>query len=191
MILVEAGAITVDDLVNALSEQRRTRRRLGEILIDSGLITWLQLAEAISEQARDLDPEAPSEHEPELEPEPELPVQVQALPEPEVQPEPEPEPEPVAEQEPEPVRHVPVVVKAEPALEPPVSVVEQPPPSVVAASGGRPDVEQMLMERQRAFMELVSVTETLRSTITRLQDELAERDAEITRLRSMPLPATG
>jgi outer membrane biosynthesis protein TonB len=195
MILVEAGAITVDDLANALAEQRRTRRRLGEILIDSGLITWLQLAEAIAEQARDLDPEASTEHEPELEPEPELPVQAQPQPEPELQPEPgpelqhepEPEPEPVAEQE--PMRPVPIVVTA--ASEPPVSEPEQPSPSVVAASGGRPDVELMLMERQRAFMELVSVTESLRSTITRLQDELAERDAEIARLRSMSLPATG
>jgi hypothetical protein len=40
-------------------------------------------------------------------------------------------------------------------------------------------------------MELVSVTETLRATITRLQDELVERDAEIARLRSMSLPAAG
>ena len=163
MILVETGAITVDDLVNALAEQRRTRRRLGEILIDSGLITWLQLAEAIAEQARDLDPEAAPEPEPELEAEPA------------VEPEPAP-PTPIA------------ALKAEP--EPPVTVAE-PPPSVVAASGGRPDVELMLMERQRAFMELVSVTESLRSTITRLQDELVQRDAEITRLRSMSLPAAG
>jgi hypothetical protein len=162
MILVETGAITVDDLVNALAEQRRTRRRLGEILIDSGLITWLQLAEAIAEQARDLDPEASPEPEPELEQEPAL--------------------------EPEPAEPTPMAVKASP--EPPVTVAE-PPPSVVAASGGRPDVELMLMERQRAFMELVSVTESLRSTITRLQDELAQRDAEITRLRSLSLPAAG
>jgi hypothetical protein len=177
MILVEAGAITVDDLVNALAEQRRTRRRLGEILIDSGLITWLQLAEAIAEQARDLDPEAASEPEPELEVEAEAEV------------------EPVAELEPEAVAPTPVAVKASPAPppEPPVTVAasHEPPPSVVAASGGRPDVELMLMERQRAFMELVSVTESLRSTITRLQDELAQRDAEITRLRSMSLPAAG
>src|SRR5205085_9862428 len=110
MILVETGAITVDDLVNALAEQRRTRRRLGEILIDSGLITWLQLAEAIAEQARDLDPEAVPEPEPELEAEPA------------VEPEPAP-PTPIA------------ALKAEP--EPPVTVAE-PPPSVVAASGGRP-----------------------------------------------------
>src|SRR5262249_22437646 len=186
MILVEAGAITVDDLVNALSEQRRTRRRLGEILIDSGLITWLQLAEAISEQARDLDPEAPAEHEPELEPEPELPVQAEAPTQAEQERMPDPEPEPDRE----PMRPAAVVMTAAP--EPPTSVTaEQPPPSVVAASGGRPDVELMPMERQRAFMELVSVTESLRSTITRLQDELAERDAEITRLRSLSLPAAG
>ena len=53
------------------------------------------------------------------------------------------------------------------------------------------EIELMLMERQRAFMELVSVTESLRSTVTRLQDELAQRDAEIARLRSIALPATG
>jgi hypothetical protein len=167
MILVETGAITVDDLVNALAEQRRTRRRLGEILIDSGLITWLQLAEAIAEQARDLDPQA-ADTEPEPEPEPELEV-----------------PTPT-----------PVVAVASPPAEPPVSVMAtesapEPPPSVVAASGGRPDVELMLMERQRAFMELVSVTESLRATVTRLQDELAQRDAEIARLRAMALPAAG
>ena len=78
--------------------------------------------------------------------------------------------------------------------EPPLSVpepVSTPSPSVVAASGGRPEIELMLMERQRAFMELVSVTESLRSTVTRLQDELAQRDAEIARLRSIALPATG
>jgi hypothetical protein len=166
MILVETGAITVDDLVNALAEQRRTRRRLGEILIDSGLITWLQLAEAIAEQARDLDPDAAAEPEPEPEPEPELEVST------------------------------PVVAVASPPPEPPVSFTEpepapEPPPSVVAASGGRPDVELMLMERQKAFMELVSVTESLRATVTRLQDELAQRDAEIARLRAMALPAAG
>jgi len=167
MILVETGAITVDDLVNALAEQRRTRRRLGEILIDSGLITWLQLAEAIAEQARDLDSESAPEPEPEL------------------------EAEPAAELEPEPEPTAPTTITVKAPEEPPVMVSEQPPPSVVAASGGRPDVELMLMERQRAFMELVSVTESLRSTITRLQDELAQRDAEITRLRSMSLPAAG
>ena len=59
MILVEAGAITVEDLVSALAEQRQTRRRLGEILIDSGQITWLQLAEAIAERVLPLLEGAP------------------------------------------------------------------------------------------------------------------------------------
>jgi hypothetical protein len=161
MILVEAGAITVEDLVSALAEQRQTRRRLGEILIDSGQITWLQLAEAIAEQARDLDPEA-------------------GPPEPEPEPDPEPEPRPVSSIPPPPVSvPVPPPLPREPAM------------SVSEVSAGRPDIEVMLMERQRAFLELVAVTETLRSTVTRLQDELAQRDAEITRLRATALPATG
>jgi len=142
MILVEAGAINVEDLVSALAEQRRTRKRLGEILIDSGRITWLQLAEAITEQARDLDPAAA------------------------------PPPQPASAE--------PAAPKA--PLPPPT-----PPMSVSQVSAGRPDIEVMLMERQRAFLELVAVTETLRSTVTRLQDELAQRDAEITRLRAVPL----
>ena len=159
MILVEAGAITVEDLVSALAEQRQTRQRLGEILIDSGQITWLQLAEAIAEQARDLDPDA-------------------APPIPE--PEPDPEPRPVSSIPPPPVSvPVPPPLPREPAM------------SVSEVSAGRPDIELMLMERQRAFLELVAVTETLRSTVTRLQDELAQRDAEITRLRTVALQATG
>jgi outer membrane biosynthesis protein TonB len=168
MILVEAGAITVEDLVSALAEQRRTRRRLGEILIDSGLITWMQLAEAIAEQARDLDPTAPPA-EPEQEPD--------LVPEPQPEPQPEPEPEPV------PAAEAPTVVSP--------TIPRVPTVTADTAAGDRPDLELMLMERQRAFLELVSVTETLRSTVTRLQDELAQRDAEISRLRSMALPAAG
>jgi hypothetical protein len=45
-------------------------------------------------------------------------------------------------------------------------------------------VEAMLKERQRAFLELVSTTETLRRTVARLKDELASRDTEIAKLRS-------
>jgi cell division protein FtsB len=44
-------------------------------------------------------------------------------------------------------------------------------------------LETMLRERQRAFLELVSSTETLRRTVAKLQDQLAEKDAEIARLR--------
>jgi hypothetical protein len=42
----------------------------------------------------------------------------------------------------------------------------------------------MLKDRQRAFLELVSVTETLRATVARLQDALANRDRELAQLRS-------
>ena len=45
-------------------------------------------------------------------------------------------------------------------------------------------VEALLKERQRAYLELVSVTETLRAAVEKLQHELAERDAEIARLRA-------
>ena len=48
-------------------------------------------------------------------------------------------------------------------------------------------VETMLRERQRAFLELVSTTETLRRSVARLQDQLAEKDAEIARLRLQSL----
>jgi hypothetical protein len=62
-----------------------------------------------------------------------------------------------------------------------------PPPPAPAPSlhhGDRLEtVEAMLRERQRAFLELVSSTETLRRTVSKLQDEIAEKDAEIARLR--------
>jgi hypothetical protein len=67
-----------------------------------------------------------------------------------------------------------------------------PPPLQPAVSAVRPNlehgnrletVEAMLRERQRAFLELVSTTETLRRAVAKLQDEVAEKDAEIARLR--------
>jgi hypothetical protein len=61
-----------------------------------------------------------------------------------------------------------------------------PPPALVpdAHPGDRlQTVEAMLRERQRAFLELVATTETLRRAVAKLQDEVAEKDAEIARLR--------
>jgi hypothetical protein len=46
------------------------------------------------------------------------------------------------------------------------------------------EVEGLLKERQRAFLDLVSVTETLRSTIARQQEELLARNEELARLRA-------
>jgi hypothetical protein len=45
-------------------------------------------------------------------------------------------------------------------------------------------VEALLKERQRAYLELVSVTETLRSAVEKLQDDLAARDEVIAQLRA-------
>lgn len=176
-ILVESGAITPDDLDAALREQKLSGRKLGEILIESGRITWLELAHAIAEQAADA--EAPPTSSPEPVPA-QPPVSVQ---------EPEPEPEPVALPEP-PLTPAPApAVLAAPPVTPAPFV---PGPPVSGAPVGAGDemanrletVEGMLKERQRAFLELVSVTERLRATVARLQDELAQRDAEIARLRS-------
>jgi hypothetical protein len=44
-------------------------------------------------------------------------------------------------------------------------------------------VEAMLRDRQRAFIELVTTTETLRMKVARLEEILEERDRELTRLR--------
>jgi hypothetical protein len=180
-VLVEAGAISPEDLELALVEQRQSGRRLGEILIDSGRITWLQLANAIAEQANDLEAAADAE------------VAV------ENEVEPAPEPEPALEPEPEPAPAPPVVVAVEP---PPVVAVSEPPVSnpllsppvtepVPIGSIHSDDavtrletVEAMLKERQRAFLELVSVTERLRATVAKLQDELDQRNAEIMKLRN-------
>lgn len=160
-VLVESGAITQEDLDAALAEQRLSGRRLGEILIDSGRITWLQLAHGIAEQAKDLESTSAVAvaHDPEAEFD--------------HQPEQEPEGQPVPAAEP--------VLMGPPVSELPRAV---PVDAVDEATARLQTVETMLKERQRAFLELVSVTERLRATVAKLQDELSARDAEITRLRS-------
>jgi hypothetical protein len=44
-------------------------------------------------------------------------------------------------------------------------------------------VEAMLRERQRAFIELVTTTETLRMKVARLEEIIEERDRELAKLR--------
>jgi hypothetical protein len=63
------------------------------------------------------------------------------------------------------------------------AVVRAVPPPSADAEDRLQTVEAMLRERQRAFLELVATTETLRRSVARLQDQLAEKDAEIARLR--------
>ncbi|MFL5965168.1 MAG: hypothetical protein ACJ747_01305 [Gaiellaceae bacterium] len=99
-----------------------------------------------------------------------------------MEPAPAPEPEP-----PTPVAAVArVVTPVEPPVSalPPVTVVAPSVPATTDPSGRLETVEAMLKERQRAFLELVSVTERLRANVSRLQQQLEERDAEIMKLRS-------
>ena len=54
---------------------------------------------------------------------------------------------------------------------------------LLLADRGSPPFECSGRERQRAFIELVTTTETLRMKIARLEEILEERDRELTRLR--------
>lgn len=178
-ILVERNEISEAELEAALAEQERTGLRLGQILIETGRISWLALARAIAEQVLDLeDPEseaAPTSTAPEpepqslhLEPKRAAPVEPSRLP-------------------PIPKLHDPTLPFAGPQAVPPVpepvqtnptSVPELEDPSVKLHS-----VEAMLRERQRAFIELVTTTETLRMKVARLEEIIEERDRELAKLR--------
>ena len=46
------------------------------------------------------------------------------------------------------------------------------------------EVESLLRERQRAFIELVSTTELLRRQVAQLEERLTERNDELARLKS-------
>jgi hypothetical protein len=159
-VLVEAGAIDESQLQAALDEQKVTGKRLGEVLIDSGAITWNALAHAIAAQVEALDSGDASEPEP---------VELAPV----VQPQPEPAPAPAA------------AAPSFASVGPPVSAAPIPEVTRIDVHAGDrvETLETMLRERQRAFLELVSSTETLRRTVAKLQDQLAEKDAEIARLR--------
>jgi hypothetical protein len=153
-VLVESGAIDESQLQAGLAEQQTSGRRLGEILIDSGAITWNALAHAIAAQVDALDTDDAPE-----------PAYAPAAP-----------PVAVPAPAPAPAAPAPQAIAAIAAI-PAVSRVD-------VASGNRLEtLETMLRERQRAFLELVATTETLRRAVAKLQDELMEKDAEIKRLR--------
>ncbi len=198
-ILVEQGEISEADLEAALAEQERSGRRLGEILIEQGRTSWLALARAIAEQVLDIQnsPAVPErEPEPKAEPAPdpvkmvrELAERVASLP-PVPDPLPPPVPAPAQDSEHELARAVAEQVANldTPAPQPQearllqLTPAPQPPPAV-------PDderlmsVEALLRERQRAFIELVTTTETLRMKVARLEEILEERDRELAKLR--------
>jgi hypothetical protein len=211
-ILVEKGEISEVDLQAALEEQQRSGRRLGEILIEQGRTSWLALARAIAEQLLDYQNEEPPpepQPAPESKPDPvamvrELAERVANLP-----PVPDPLPPPEIASAPEPVL-APVEAPADdPERELARAVAEQvanldsPKPAAEAETEAEdrhvlrltptphasdPDqrllqIEKLLKERQRAFMELVTTAETLRTKIARLEEMVEERDRELSRLR--------
>jgi hypothetical protein len=191
-ILVEKNEISEAELTAALAEQERTGLRLGQILIETGRISWLALARAIAEQVLDIE---------DAQPEPTAPPAAPAVPAP-APPVPAPAavaawsaapagveapaPPPAATIAPPP----PPAPVAAPAL-PPVPVTVAPPPAPAAPELiSDPEiklhsVEALLKERQRAFIELVTTTETLRMKVAHLEEIIDERDRELTKLRVM------
>jgi hypothetical protein len=153
------------------------RRPIGQILIDKGEISEVDLETALAEQERtgrrlgEILIESGRTSWLALA----RAIAEQVLDIRDVEPEPEPKPEPVAVPQ-----HVPAP-RPVPAPEPVAQVVAPSPyesPELKLHS-----VEAMLRERQRAFIELVTTTETLRMKIARLEEILEERDRELTRLR--------
>ena len=194
-ILVEKNEISEAELAAALAEQERTGLRLGQILIETGRISWLALARAIAEQVLDIEAPAVPAAEPPAEAVPSPPPAVEHPAAPPAPPAPAPVPVPPAAA---PVLATFVPVRApEPAPAPPVAAPEPPPPAQVPAAppaAAEPvlihdpeiklhSVEALLKERQRAFIELVTTTETLRMKVARLEEIIEERDRELTRLR--------
>ncbi len=172
-ILVEKNEISEAELAAALAEQERTGLRLGQILIETGRISWLALARAIAEQVldiQDVEP-APAAQPPAVPP---AAAPVAAVPPPVALP-----PIPTPFVPPPPTFPVPV----------PVAVPVAPPPARVAPELIHDpeiklhSVEALLKERQRAFIELVTTTETLRMKVAHLEEIIDERDRELTKLR--------
>jgi hypothetical protein len=194
-ILVEKNEISEAELAAALAEQERTGLRLGQILIETGRISWLALARAIAEQVLDIEAPAVPAAEPPAEAVPSPPPAAEQPVIPPAPPAPTPVPVPPAAA---PVLATFVPVRApEPAPAPPVAAPEPPPPAPAPApppAAAEPvlihdpeiklhSVEALLKERQRAFIELVTTTETLRMKVARLEEIIEERDRELTRLR--------
>ena len=191
-ILVEKNEISEAELAAALAEQERTGLRLGQILIETGRISWLALARAIAEQVLDIEdaqpePTAPPAAPPLPAPDPPVPAPAPVVAwsaAPAVVEAPAPPPAPAVAA---PLPPAPVVA---PAL-PPVPVAVAPPPAPAAPELIRDpeiklhSVEALLKERQRAFIELVTTTETLRMKVAHLEEIIDERDRELTKLRVM------
>jgi hypothetical protein len=199
-ILVEKGEISEVDLQAALAQQERSGRRLGEILIEQGRTSWLALARAIAEQVLDIQGSpVVADPEPEAAPAPdpvrmvrELAERVANLPPvPDLLPPPPPP-------GPDPERELARAVAEQVAnLDMPTSTPQPQetrllhltpapkpePPPVMSSDEKLLSIEALLMERQRAFIEMVTTAETLRMKVARLEEILEERDRELTKLR--------
>ena len=195
-ILVEKGEISEFDLEAALAEQERTGRRLGEILIEQGRTSWLALARAIAEQVLDIQ-NSTAEPDPAREPSPDPVAMVRALAERVANLPPVPDPLPP------PQIGVPAAPAADPERELARAVAEQvanldsapapledrhvlhltPVPNVDDPEEKVLQIEALLKERQRAFIEFVTTAETLRAKIARLEEMVEDRDRELNKLR--------
>jgi hypothetical protein len=197
-ILVEKGEISEVDLQAALAEQERSGRKLGEILIEQGRTSWLAISRAIAEQVLDLH-----NVQPEPEPEPlrpaapdpvamvrELAERVANLP-----PVPDPLPPPqigvVTPPPPDPERELAIAVAEQVAnLDTPAPPAEDrhvlrltPTPQAEDPDQRVVQIEALLKDRQRAFIELVTTAETLRAKVANLEEQVAERERELSKLR--------
>ena len=158
-ILVEKNEISEAELAAALAEQERTGLRLGQILIETGRISWLALARAIAEQVLDIQEVEPA---PTVRPPVPPPIPAPAFAAPPAHLPPAPQPVAV------PVAPAPAPVAPELLHDPELKLHS---------------VEALLKERQRAFIELVTTTETLRMKVAHLEEIIDERDRELTKLR--------
>jgi hypothetical protein len=185
-ILVEKNEISEAELAAALAEQERTGLRLGQILIETGRISWLALARAIAEQVLDIQEVEPAPTAPPAAAPPPVATPVVA-PAPAVfAPAPTvalPVPVPVAP--PAPPTFAPAPVAPAPVATAPVAPVPTPvaPQLIHDPEIKLHSVEALLKERQRAFIELVTTTETLRMKVAHLEEIIEERDRELTKLR--------
>jgi hypothetical protein len=185
-ILVEKNEISEAELAAALAEQERTGLRLGQILIETGRISWLALARAIAEQVLDIQEVEPAPTAPPAAAPPPVATPVVA-PAPAVfAPAPTvalPVPVPVAP--PAPPTFAPAPVATAPVATAPVAPVPTPvaPQLIHDPEIKLHSVEALLKERQRAFIELVTTTETLRMKVAHLEEIIDERDRELTKLR--------
>ena len=184
-ILVEKNEISEAELAAALAEQERTGLRLGQILIETGRISWLALARAIAEQVLDIEDVEPAPTPPQpavAHPAP-LPLQPAAAPPAPLPPAPLPAPPAVVAWS-----AAPVPAAVPPPVPAPAPVAVPAPAPVAPSQIQDPEiklhsVEALLKERQRAFIELVTTTETLRMKVAHLEEIIEERDRELTRLR--------